>query len=103
MACQKVCIQGRDDIKVNIKSPIPASFSNYRVRCRDGAWYFILPSLSYHLYLVCIPSGMPSMHPTYIFDVFVFLYIEDCVGRWFVQLSSYILVTQVKGPGLNSL
>ena len=65
--------------------------------------YIISPSLLYHPYLVCIPSGMPSIHLTYIINVFVVLNIEDCVGRWFVQLSSYILVTQVKGPGLNSL
>ena len=38
MACQKVCKQGRDDIivKVNLQSPIPASF--YVKRCRDRAF-----------------------------------------------------------------
>ena len=54
--------------------------------------------------LPCLHTFWHAIHNlTYIFNVSVFLNIEDCVGRWFVQLSSYILVTQVKGPGLNSL
>ena len=38
MACQKVCKQGRNDItvKLNLQSPIPASFYIYSCKLRDG-------------------------------------------------------------------
>ena len=45
---------------VNLQSLIPALFSNVK-RCREG--FVNLPSLLYHLYLVCILFGMPSLHP----------------------------------------
>ena len=50
MACQKVCEQGRDDIrvKVNLRSPIPTSFTlqlqTSVKRCRDEALYIYLHS-----------------------------------------------------------
>ena len=51
MACQKVCKQGKDDIKVkvNIQKPHPYIFLQYSCtlvwkRCRDGV-------LGYHLYI----------------------------------------------------
>ena len=62
MACQKVCKQGRDDIQVNLQSPVPTSFlhCSCKLMCKQG--FVHLPSLLYHPYLVCILFGMPSLH-----------------------------------------
>ena len=49
MACQKVCKQSKDDIKVKVNIQKPYIFLRYSCtlvwkRCRDGA-------LGYHLYI----------------------------------------------------
>ena len=62
LACQKVCKQGRDDVKVkvNIQSHT-LRYSLVRKKCREGAWYitftfksFYLVFTLYQLYLMFI-------------------------------------------------
>ena len=78
MACQKVCKQGRNDIivKVNLQSPIPASFyitvANW---CKNNA------GMRLCIFTFTIISFLPCLHtfwhaiPTsfYIFNVFLSL------------------------------
>ena len=53
MACQKVCKQGRDDIKAKVFHT-----KMHDLRCKKKCGDRVL----YHPYLVCILFGMPSLH-----------------------------------------
>ena len=68
MACQKVCKQGRDDVKV-MATHIQLHSSVEKIQ----GWGFVyLPSLLPHPYLVYILFGMPSLH-LFTFVMFCFL------------------------------
>ena len=62
MVCQKVCKQGRDDIKVNVNKTASLHLSHTEVQ----------PSHLYHPHLVCILFGMLSLH---LITFFLFLYL----------------------------
>ena len=83
MAHQKVCKQGKNytKVKVNIQSPIPASFSHQSTcKCKkmQGQGFAYQPSLLYNPYLVCILVGMPSLH---LFTFLMFLFVSILLTR----------------------
>ena len=100
MACQKVCKQGRDGIivKVNLQSPIPASFyitvANW---CENDAGmrlckftFTIIPSLPcLHTFWHAIPTSF------YIFNVF-----KSCIPMG-VNMPIYICKSAYKNRRLD--
>ena len=65
MVCQKVCKQGRDDIivKVNIQSPIPASFyitvTNW---CKNDAGIRLCIFTFTIISSPCLPANVSEVH-----------------------------------------